>query len=197
MNREIYIDLIFRISDVLNLDNEIIHISIHILDSYIDNWNYPNIQVICICCIKIAIKFYSDTIKISYMFLSNYISYYTPINCFIKTEELILVKINYIIPIYTISTKLLEFIHKLDLNKSHNREIKFNIMYNIDYLLFFPKIYYYTRHLVLIVSVVLLSNYIYKHKKNLYNNKYQGINMYYKRRYKILTSKRYINMLMF
>lgn len=195
--RSIAVDRIFGIGDVLNLDSEIIHIAINILDSYVKEWNCPNIQVICVCCIRIAVKFYSDTMKLSYSLLANYISHYSPVKCFIKTEESILIKIDYIIPIYTIATKILEFTNRLDLSKSYNREIRFNIMYIMDYLLFFPKIYYHTRHIVLIVSVILLSIYTSKKKKNLYNEKYPGINMYYRRRCKVLTSKRYINMSMF
>lgn len=195
--RSLIVDRIIGIGNVLNLDSEIIHLAVNILDLYIKDWNCPNIQVVYICCIRISIKFCSDNIKLSYFILSNYISQYSPIKCFVKTEEAILVKINYIIPITTLSTYILEFINDLDLTKQHNRDIRFNVMYLMDYLLFFPDIYYKTHYHVLIVCITLLSLFIIKKKKTIYNDKYPGISMYYQTRKKILTSNRYINMFMF
>lgn len=195
--RSMYIDRIFGISDVLNLDSEIIHIAVNILDLYIKEWNCPNIQVICICCLNIAIKFYSDNLRISYSILSKYISQCSPVQCFVKTEEAILIKINYKIPIITISTSILEFVNNLNLTTQYNRDIKFNIMYFMDYILFFPELYYKNRSSVLIVGITILSVYLIKKKQSLYNDIYPGISVYYKRRHKVLTSKRYINMFMY
>lgn len=195
-HRLISVDRVFGIGDVLNIDSEIIHIAINILDLYVKEWNCPNIQVICICCLHIGIKFYSDNIKLSYSELSNYISHYSPTKCFIKTEESILIKINYNIPLYTISTCILEFTSKLNLTKNLNRDMRFNIMYMMDYLLFFPNIYYSSRTSTIIVGIVLISMFIIKRKKIIYDEKYPGICMYYRRRHKVLTSKRYINISM-
>ena len=196
--RAMAVDRIFGIGDVLNLDSEIIHLAVNILDLYVKDWNCPNIQIVCVCCIRIAVKFYSDNIKLSYVLLSKYISQYSPIQCFIKTEEAIFIKINYKIPLVTQASYILEFINELDLTKQINRDIRFNVMYLIDYLLFFPNIYYTTHYKVLIVGVTLISGWlIKKKKKSVYTGKYVGIDTYYITRHKVLTSKRYINMFMF
>lgn len=203
--RAISIDRIFGIGNVLNLDSEIIHLSVNILDNYIDptiiirktskkqKWEIPNIEIICVCCIRIAIKFYSDILKPSYKTLSHYISQYSPIECFIKTEELILEKINYIIPLTPKGTYFLEFIKTFDLTKQKNRDIRFNMLYLTDYLLFFPEIYYYINKITLIVGIGLISLFIYRKKKSIFNENYPGISSFYKIRRKILTSNRYIN----
>lgn len=207
INRSMSVDRIFVIADILNIDSEIIHIAINILDMYVKDWNCPNIQIICICCIKIAIKFYSDNIiGLTYKKLSYYVSQYSPIKCFVKTEEAILVKIDYMIPLITMATHTLEFISCLDLEKSYNRKLRFNIMYMMDYLLFYPELYYINKFIksksythkynVLLISVILIINFTVKKKRSIYDDRYPGIETYYRQRYKVLTSKRYSGMIM-
>lgn len=195
--RSIAVDRIFVIGDSLNLDSEIIHLAVNILDMYINDCSCPNIQVICICCIRIAIKFYSDNIKVSYRILANYVSYYSPLNCFVKTEESILSKIDYKIPLITISTHILETVNKIDLTKKYNRYIRFNTMYLLDYLLFFPRLYYCFHYTSLFIGISLLALLAIKKGIMIYTNKYNGLDSYYKKRYAVFTKKRYIRMFMF
>ena len=201
------IDRIFGVGNSLNLDSEIIHLSVCILDKYMIGiqWNVPNIEIIYICCVCIAIKFYSDFSRTSYKILSKYISQYSPIDCFVETEKIILEKIKYIIPTVTPGYYILDFIRCLDLTRQKNRDLRFTMMYLTDYLLFFPELYYNVSTITLIVGILLVSTINNKKKKQVFNSisdkletpRYPGISSFYRIRKKVLTSARYIGLWMF
>ena len=196
-NRNKIINDIFKIADELNLDTEIIHTSVYILDSYVpfiqNNFNNEYIDIIYLCCINISIKFCVDNLVIDYNHLRQYIDIDVDVNLFLKKEIDILTCIDYKIPIFTLPVEFYPLLNRLDLTIYENRLLKYYIFYFTDLLLFNSNLYYQRRYIVLVVSIILTSAILVNKKRKPSSTNYNNFNLYYKNRFALLTKNKDIN----